>query len=122
MEEQQLTEPTNKQRTSREISNANLKPWQPGQSGNPNGRPKDSLTELLRAYLNADDSKEKLAVIEELVKIAKVTGMTGQVAALKEIFDRIDGKVPETHNIKSDVPVIIQPVVYERKDDADGTG
>jgi len=36
-----MSEFTEKQRKNREISNANLKPFQPGQSGNPKGRPKD---------------------------------------------------------------------------------
>jgi len=106
------------QRTSREISNANLKPYQPGQSGNPEGRPPDTLTPLLRKFLNADNEAEKIAIVRELIGIAKTKGMRGQIAALREIFDRIDGKVPETHKIESDVPIIIQPTVYERREDA----
>ena len=90
--------------------------WQPGQSGNPGGRQKDILTPLLREFLNADNEAEKIAVVKELIGIAKTKGMRGQVAALREIFDRIDGKVPETHKIESDVPIIIQPTVYERKE------
>ncbi len=105
-----------KQRTNREISNANLKPYKPGQSGNPGGRDKDTLTPLLRQFLNADNEAEKIVIIKEMINIAKSSGMRGQVAALKEIFDRIDGRVPETHKIESDVPVIILPTVYERKD------
>ena len=96
--------------------------FKPGQSGNPGGRPKDILTPLLREFLNADNEAEKIAVIKQLISIAKSTGMRGQVAALKEIFDRIDGRVPETHKIESDVPITIVFKEVERKEDADGTG
>ena len=89
--------------------------FQPGQSGNPGGRPKDTLTPLLRELLNTDNEAEKRVIVKALLSAAKVMGR-GQVSALKEIFDRIDGKVPDTHKIESDVPVIIQPIVYERKD------
>ena len=90
--------------------------WKPGQSGNPEGRSLDTLTPLLRKFLNADNEAEKIAIVKELISMAKTTGTRGQIAALREIFDRIDGKVPETHKIESDVPIIIQPTVYERKE------
>ena len=81
--------------------------WQPGESGNPGGRQKDILTPLLREFLNADNEAEKIAIVKELIGISRTRGMRGQVAALKEIFDRIDGRVPETHKIESDVPITI---------------
>ena len=90
--------------------------WQPGQSGNPGGRPKDTLTKLLLDLLNANNEAEKKAIVQQLIDIGKSHGMRGQVAAIRDIFDRVDGKVPETHKIESDVPIIIQPTVYERKE------
>ena len=90
--------------------------WQPGQSGNPGGRQKDILTPLLREFLNADDEAEKIAIVKELIGISRTRGMRGQVAALKEIFDRIDGRVPETHKIESDVPITIVFKEVERKE------
>ncbi len=72
--------------------------WEPGQSGNPKGRPLDSLTSLLKQYLDQGGNKaHKEEVIESLVKLAKSEGAQGQVSALKEIFDRLDGKVVEKH-------------------------
>lgn len=70
--------------------------WQPGQSGNPNGQPK--RTKLWREAINRaikrreqDDplALEKLA--DKL--LAKVD--EGDVAAIREFGDRIDGKVPQ---------------------------
>lgn len=89
--------------------------WQKGQSGNPGGRPKDTLTPLLRELLNTNDEAEKRVIVKALLGAAKLTGR-GQVAALKEIFDRIDGKVPDTHKIESDVPINI---VYKQVGDRD---
>ena len=72
--------------------------WEPGQSGNPKGRPLDSLTSLLKHYLEQGANKaHKEEIIEALVDLAKSPGVQGQVAALKEIFDRIEGKVTEKH-------------------------
>ena len=41
-----------------------LTPWKPGQSGNPNGRPKDRMRPALRAQLTDEDIREinKLAI------------------------------------------------------------
>ena len=99
------------------------KQWKPGQSGNPNGRPtKDvCITSLIKEFLEkeADGSKTHAQLVAEaIVKLAEDHHFKGNVSAIKELLDRIEGKVPETHNIKSDIPVIIQPVVYERCDDA----
>lgn len=67
--------------------------WKPGQSGNPNGRPKKgmSLTELMKDFLdNAPEGKEKLykeKFIENTYKLA----MEGDVPALKLIWNYVDG-------------------------------
>lgn len=70
------------------------RPFQPGQSGNPNGRPKskpfkDALERALKA---AGDDKSAI----ELVATALVEkARSGDVPAIKELADRIDGKVPQ---------------------------
>lgn len=74
--------------------------WQQGESGNPDGRPVDSLTTLLKEYLDADNSKEKRELIEVLVRLAKSPGIRGQISALREIFDRVEGKVPDKHQLE----------------------
>lgn len=80
--------------------------WLPGQSGNPAGRPKNSLTTLLERYLEADNASEKQRLVEELVKLAKTNQGRGQIPALKEIFERIDGKVADKH---LNVNVLVTP-------------
>lgn len=66
-------------------------PFQPGQSGNPAGRPKrgESLRDILRASLSAD-KKRKLA--EKFYNLA----MDGDVRALMALYDNHDGKLPTT--------------------------
>jgi len=95
------------QRTnSGQFTEGNEFAWSPGQSGNPDGRPKDSLTTLLREYLDANNQREKQLIIGELVSLAKATGVQGQIAALREIFDRIDGKVSQDIKLEGIVGVL----------------
>lgn len=63
--------------------------WQPGQSGNPAGRPPkgEALTDVLKSKLN----KEEIA--DKLIEIALEKG---DLAALKYIYDRVDGRPKET--------------------------
>ena len=61
--------------------------WTPGQSGNPNGRPKkgETLTDILKARLPKEE------FIEREIALA----MEGDPAARKQIWERLDGKVKE---------------------------
>ena len=70
------------------------RPFQPGQSGNPNGRPKTKpfREAIQRALEAAGDDKEMLRkVAAALVEKA----MAGDIPAIKEIADRMDGKVAQ---------------------------
>jgi phage I-like protein len=84
------------------------RPFQPGQSGNPNGRPKSKpFKEALQRALNAagDDRDMLEAVATALVGKA----MMGDVPAIKELADRMDGKV--TQPIEGDAdgePIVIR--------------
>lgn len=70
------------------------KQFPPGVSGNPNGRPKlTKLTEALREQLaetNPDAPEETIAeaIAKTLIKLA----IAGDVAAIREVFDRTEGK------------------------------
>lgn len=69
-------------------------PWEPGQSGNPDGNPKGKpwAGMIRRAVYEAGKDREKLY---ELAQALILKAMEGDVSALKEIGDRIDGKVPQ---------------------------
>ena len=81
------------------------RPFQPGQSGNPNGRPKskpfkNALQEALKAA--GDDEDMLNAVALALVKKAK----EGDVPAIKELADRLDGKVTQPIGGDDDAPPV----------------
>lgn len=62
--------------------------WKPGQSGNPNGRPpkEQSLTDILRSKVDAEE------MAELMIGLAR----EGDLAAIKAVYDRVDGKPRES--------------------------
>jgi len=62
-----------------------LIPWKPGQSGNPRGRPKNSVTTLLRET----PIEDRRAIATKLVELAK----NGDLKAIDMFVDRTDGKI-----------------------------
>ncbi len=103
MTENELTQ---EQRTNREISNANLVPIKRGEVLNPGGRPKGkSITAELRKLIDSGTNAEDAAKI--LYEMAKTKQGRDQLAALKELLDRTDGKVMDVHRLEGDVPVTL---------------
>lgn len=98
-------------------------PFEKGKSGNPNGRPKGkkAFGEMLKLALNAplDEHGNKLrGVAEKLVTLA----LNGEEWAIKEVADRIDGKVAQSVVGDEDGPPVKVHQVIERiirKPDAD---
>ena len=79
-----------------------LTQWKPGQSGNPGGRPKGkvSLTRLLEQALEETrcgdrDNPGGRTSAQCIVEAMIIHAVKGNPAYMKEIFDRIEGKVKE---------------------------
>lgn len=85
-----------------------------GQSGNPRGRPKGSmtLTGFLRKALWEGDAERAKRIIDAMITKAE----EGDISHIREILNRIDGKVLEKTETDGTVRVV---VTYQ--DTNDGT-
>jgi len=86
-----------------------LYPFQPGQTGNPNGRPRTRpITDALKKFL-AEEQVEirvggkpiKISAIDALVRVGVTQALKGDPRFYKEIMDRSDGKVQELLDVTS---------------------
>lgn len=117
-------ETTDKQRTSREISNANLTPFKPGESGNPKGRPKDAdyITTHLKRLLNEKGAEGKTnaeLIAQAMIDAAIDQGNRGAAAILAQTLDRVEGKVKETIEVEGgSVSINFIPARKEGSQDA----
>lgn len=75
--------------------------WVKGQSGNPNGRPqKKPVTEM---YERIFSNPKNIAAFEKSIVRALSKGQMAMVLQLKEMTDRVEGKV--TQPIEADISV-----------------
>ena len=90
-----------------------LIPFQPGESGNPKGRPPNVryLSEALNELLRANPQEAKTIILAAIESAKK-----GNVEALRELWNRAEGKVLDTHKFEGDVPVNIIFKPIERED------
>lgn len=89
----------------------NLIPFKPGQSGNPAGRPKGSknlstnLREMLEVEIDTLDPVKKIQVKKKIGDVLNLkliqSALQGNLSALKEIYDRIEGKAKEHVEIET---------------------
>lgn len=73
----------------------NLKPFKPGQSGNPGGRPKKDLASLIAREVFAEDP--------EAIKAAFAKALhRGDAAVFKALADRAFGRLPQPIAVTGD--------------------
>lgn len=85
--------------------------FQPGESGNPEGRPKGSrnMSTILKELLDEDVDVEgdkmpfRNAIVKKLIKKANA----GNLRAIQEIFDRTEGKSKQ----EIQIPGLVDPVI-----------
>jgi hypothetical protein len=117
----------NSQRNSRKNRAAHLEKFkfQPGQSGNPGGRPKKICTDALVRQLNKraspnDPKDDRLMVdvwAEKLLMLA--LGPDPEVRALIEVADRIEGKSGQSVTLGGDpdgTPINVANLTPEQND------
>lgn len=103
---------TDKQRKNRERRLANLKPFKPGQSGNPKGRPKRrAISEAYRKLLeHVNDEGETIAL--KLAQQVIADALDGDLAAIREVTDRTEGKPKQEQEIKGSIGVTAKVTIY----------
>ena len=80
----------------------NIKPhmWKKGQSGNPKGRPKKGkrLTDIIEKYLpmvpEIDENPDGKTYQDLIAEALLIGAVKGNAVLIKEVLDRVDGKVP----------------------------
>ena len=89
------------------------RPFAKGQSGNPNGRPKDeiSLTALLRKEImkQCPANREHKTWMELVVEATMRLAIHGNATALNQVWERIDGKVKEQVEIEGGLKIVRFP-------------
>lgn len=91
-------------------------PWQPGESGNPKGRPKGtSITDRLRKIVERDDGK----VADALAQAAAKAALKGDFRFWNAILDRLEGPVPQRlhHGEDEERPMRLRFVTVDKPGD-----
>lgn len=97
-----------KKRKTSEKSLANLKPFQKGKSGNPNGKEKGTLNRstLLKKWLAVEGEN---GTVEDDVILALIREATkGNVKAIQEIQDSVYGKIKDELEANATVKVEVE--------------
>jgi hypothetical protein len=85
------------------------KGWVKGQSGNPNGRPKNefALNEHIKEIANTPVGKSKKTMLEAVVNTVYQEALGGNMTAVNFLADRILGKPNQSIGIKdtTDEPI-----------------
>lgn len=72
------------------------RPFKPGQSGNPGGRPKSRpFKEAIDRALKASEDAGAGLSLDDIATALLLKAKSGDVAAIKELAERYDGKVPQ---------------------------
>jgi hypothetical protein len=74
----------------------NLKPWKPGQSGNPGGRPSQRpLTEAIMRQMERElGTTDKATILDAVARAFTKQLLLGDMVGIKELWCRLEGKVP----------------------------
>jgi hypothetical protein len=87
----------------------------PGVSGNPSGRGSaPSLVAALRAELGEREANGRPAVREIAARLVDMA-LGGDIRAIREVLDRMDGKPLQAVSVDTNAPIVLQPVTFERR-------
>lgn len=84
-------------------------PFKPGESGNPDGRPKDyKFLAALNRAIAQDEGKKLRSAAEKLLALASA----GEPWAVKELADRLDGKPKQSVDAQVDATLNVQIIRF----------
>jgi Family of unknown function (DUF5681) len=90
-----------------------LRPFKPGQSGNPKGRPKKApITKILEKIFSKPQNRKD---IEEAVLRILLGGRMSSVLMIREAAERLEGKVSQEVEVHGNVNVTLEQVLEARK-------
>jgi hypothetical protein len=96
----------------------NLTPWQPGQSGNPNGSSdRQKVTTRLRRMIMEKQLEGTLSEVWFAMAVGDeglLKGRRPSYAFFRELLDRIEGKLPE--RLEAQVAAAMPRPIFERID------
>ncbi len=99
--------------------------FKPGQSGNPNGRPKGSLGKergltplLLQQMETIPDGEKRGRTWRELLVLAWLTGAMKNPFLLSMLLERVEGKVPQGLTGEDGGPIQIKAIISVVSDQA----
>jgi hypothetical protein len=108
-------------------NNENLRPFQKGQSGNPNGRPKGVPTAktILERFMSIEQNAtneltgelENLSVAEQMHLAQIKKAKEGDLFAYKEIIDRLEGKSKQSIELDANVEQNITRITVKKRDE-----
>lgn len=91
----------------------NLKPWKPGQSGNPEGRPKKRpITEIYEEILA--DPKNRASLKDQIINTITSRGMAG-VLERREMKESIEGKVTQPVEVDGEIKFTLAEVIKKAR-------
>jgi hypothetical protein len=103
-----MTDPAPHDRPGYRPGGVTGKGFRPGQSGNPGGRPKGrTLTGILRELMEREHNGRP--VIEILAERVLREALTGKFPFAKEVWDRVEGRVTEKHDVS------VKPMTLQEK-------
>lgn len=94
--------------------------WKQGQSGNPNGRPRESWAETLRFVGEITDTKTGKSYKELVARKLWEQAIKGDLSAIKAIMDRTDGRPSQSVDVtpkRLPIPIlggIEDPIIAEK--------
>src|SRR5215469_8878860 len=87
-------------------------PWKPGQSGNPNGRPKKTyITKMMERVLRKSANRKEIE--ESMMKILR-GGRMATVLLLREMGERTEGKVVQAVEVTGTVNTMSDEELLKR--------